>query len=79
MFNDNSNLRKKILKKWQDNRNLVRVYLDNNISLTGYISEYDDGAILLELQGQDAAFTLIDRVKTLSICSEAYLGKTASA
>ncbi len=78
MFNDNSNLRKKILKKWQEDRNLVRVYLDNNISLTGYVSEHDDAAVLLELQGQDKAFTLIDRAKTLSICSEAYLGKTSA-
>lgn len=76
MFSDNSNLRKKILKQWQDKRKLVRVYLDNNISLTGYISESDETSLLLELSGQKDTFTLIDRVKILSICSEAYLGKS---
>ncbi|MCP4526645.1 MAG: hypothetical protein GY833_12140 [Aestuariibacter sp.] len=76
MFTDNSNLRKRALKDWKDSRKLLRVYLDNNISLTGYINEFDDQSLMLDLHGQNNACTLIDRNKILSICSEAYLGKT---
>ncbi|MDK1290172.1 RNA chaperone Hfq [Pseudoalteromonas umbrosa] len=76
MLNTQPQLRRNTLKLWQSERQLIRIYLANNISLTGYIAEHDDSSVLLELQGQDNAFTLIDRDKVLSICSHAYLGKS---